>query len=93
MGMAMPVVVRVSVAMPMAGVVVVMRIVVPVAGVVPMGMLVAMVLTTVFVLFHGPHLTSVAQMSAYAAVAANMGARRRITKGAYRPPGSGKCRP
>ena len=88
MGMTMPVVVRVSVAVPMAGVVVVMRIVVL------MGMLVGMVMATMLVFFHRPHLTSVAQMSAYTAVVANMGTSGRITKGgAYRPPVSGKCRP
>jgi hypothetical protein len=88
MGMAMPVVVRVAV--PKASVVVVMRIVVPVTVVpvtivLPMGMLVAMLMATVIVLFHRSHLTSVAQVSAYAAVAANMGALGTITKG--RPTG------
>jgi hypothetical protein len=71
MVMAMPVAVRVSVAVPMAGVALLMRIV-PVAIVVPM---------TMIVFFHRPHLTSVAQMSAYAAVAANMGPAGTITKG------------
>jgi hypothetical protein len=79
MGMAM------LVAVPMACMVVIMRIVVPVAIVLPMGLLVAMVLVlvlaTMIVLFHRPHLTSVAQMSAYVAIAANMGASGRITKG------------
>ena len=69
MRMAMPVVVPVTVSVPMA---------------VVMVMVMAMLMFTIVVLLHGTHLTSVAQVSAFGALAANMGAHRSFPKGSGR---------
>src|SRR3984957_16781453 len=59
-----------------------------------MTVVMVMLMFTMVVLLHGPHLTSVAQVSAFGALAANMGAGGRFTKGRQCPGRraiSGKC--
>ena len=85
MRMAMPMVVPVTVSVPkvvaMAGIsmsVVLMGMRIAVV------MVMAMLMFTMVVLLHGTHLTSVAQVSAFGALAANMGAHRSFPKGTGR---------